>query len=319
MTKRIAIIGRGVSGLCCGVRLLEAGYSVDIYSRDELAKTTSMAAGAYWWPHKAYPLDRVSAWSRVAFEEYKLLQRDPNSGISFQQHFRFCKIPDDSISSVKELDEWQRIDGAQFGVECAEAFRLVTPLIDVPIFMPYLEQRFLRAGGNIFHKEFHSPEELFPSYQLVVNCSGVWARFLVNDARVFPIRGQVLQVSRPTGLSDSIRVVQTGDDFVMILPRTRDCVLGGTTEKDNWSLEPSEETTKKILENCQQVQPLLKDVKVIRTVVGLRPGRDAIRLELEEATPGRPIVHNYGHGGGGFTVAWGCAAEVRDLVVSHLR
>ena len=299
------------------MRLLESNFEVDIYSRDQLADTTSMAAGAYWWPHKAYPLERVSTWSRTSFSQYKALQHDPISGISLQQHFRFCKIPDDSISCVRELDEWEQIDGASHGVECAQAFRLITPLIDVPIYMPYLERLYLKLGGKIFQKDLSSPTELFPKYQLVVNCSGVWAHHLVNDRRVFPIRGQVVHVSRPSGLVDSSRVVQAGDNFVMILPRKSDCVLGGTSEPNNWSTEPDPDVTSQILNNCQQIQPILKNVEIYRSVVGLRPGRDQIRLELEQSSPGCPIVHNYGHGGGGFTVAWGCAAEVCDLVSTY--
>jgi D-amino-acid oxidase len=46
--------------------------------------------------------------------------------------------------------------------------------------------------------------------------------------------------------------------------------------------------------------------------VGLRPvRRQNIRLERE---PGTRIVHNYGHGGSGLTLSWGCAAEVVDSV-----
>ena len=52
--------------------------------------------------------------------------------------------------------------------------------------------------------------------------------------------------------------------------------------------------------------------------VGLRPGRKEVRLELEMAGPSCPIVHNYGHGGGGFTVAWGCANEVARIVQDYL-
>ena len=49
--------------------------------------------------------------------------------------------------------------------------------------------------------------------------------------------------------------------------------------------------------------------RVIRDSVGLRPYRRAVRVERE----GR-IVHNYGHGGAGYTLAWGCAEEVAALV-----
>src|SRR2546430_7623162 len=53
-------------------------------------------------------------------------------------------------------------------------------------------------------------------------------------------------------------------------------------------------------------------------IAGVRPFRNgSYRLE------GLPIsnkffVHNYGHGGCGITLSWGCAAKVRDIVKAHL-
>ena len=48
--------------------------------------------------------------------------------------------------------------------------------------------------------------------------------------------------------------------------------------------------------------------------VGLRPGRPEIRLERETLPDGVPCVHNYGHGGSGVTLSWGCAEETLRLV-----
>ncbi|WP_160574004.1 FAD-dependent oxidoreductase [Actinomadura physcomitrii] len=49
-------------------------------------------------------------------------------------------------------------------------------------------------------------------------------------------------------------------------------------------------------------------------VAGIRPYRcGSYRLEAEVAS-GRFVVHNYGHGGAGITLSWGCAAKVQDLV-----
>jgi len=59
----------------------------------------------------------------------------------------------------------------------------------------------------------------------------------------------------------------------------------------------------------------------LRCVAGLRPFRTSgFRLEVERpaASPGKVIVHNYGHGGAGITLSWGCASKVRDLVRANL-
>ena len=54
--------------------------------------------------------------------------------------------------------------------------------------------------------------------------------------------------------------------------------------------------------------------RVLNTVVGLRPGRPVVRLEIERRGNSK-IVHNYGHGGAGVTLSWGCAREVRELLL----
>jgi glycine/D-amino acid oxidase-like deaminating enzyme len=55
---------------------------------------------------------------------------------------------------------------------------------------------------------------------------------------------------------------------------------------------------------------------------GIRPyRRDTFRLEHEnlqvQGVGTKFVVHNYGHGGAGITMSWGCAAQVRDLVLQH--
>ncbi len=52
---------------------------------------------------------------------------------------------------------------------------------------------------------------------------------------------------------------------------------------------------------------------VLAERVGLRPFRKlGVRLEREQLHDGRIVIHNYGHGGAGFTLSWGCAREVLD-------
>jgi len=53
-------------------------------------------------------------------------------------------------------------------------------------------------------------------------------------------------------------------------------------------------------------------------IAGVRPYRNgSYRLEVDPAA-GKFIVHNYGHGGAGITLSWGCAAKVCDIVREHL-
>jgi D-amino-acid oxidase len=60
--------------------------------------------------------------------------------------------------------------------------------------------------------------------------------------------------------------------------------------------------------------PNLADDQVVRTVAGIRPfRRGGPRIELQEVA-GKIVVHNYGHGGAGYTLSWGSATVVAELV-----
>jgi D-amino-acid oxidase len=89
-----------------------------------------------------------------------------------------------------------------------------------------------------------------------------------------------------------------------VIPRTDDCILGGY---DRPVAAPDSEVAA-IVERCRAAVPEISgEVRAVRR--GIRPVRHAVRLELA-TFEGRTIVHNYGHGGAGFTVSWGCGREV---------
>ena len=56
--------------------------------------------------------------------------------------------------------------------------------------------------------------------------------------------------------------------------------------------------------------------EVVAERVGLRPYRPTVRLEAESLPGGRVLWHNYGHGGGGVSLSWGCARDLTDAVLT---
>jgi len=98
--------------------------------------------------------------------------------------------------------------------------------------------------------------------------------------------------------------------------------VGGTYLEGDWRKEPTEEERGEILRKAAFLFPSLARARVVETWVGHRPVRHAgVRLgaELLEL-PGRPspakvaVAHNYGHGGSGWTVAYGCARATADAL-----
>jgi D-amino-acid oxidase len=97
------------------------------------------------------------------------------------------------------------------------------------------------------------------------------------------------------------------------LPRGDHVVVGGTAERGKYGLTPQPAVAERILARVSALEPRLRKAKVLAHRVGLRPVRPTVRLEsVVEAD--RTVVHCYGHGGAGITLAWGCAGEVLTLV-----
>ena len=67
ITEAVLVVGCGVSGLTCAVRLLDEGRPVAIWAHDLPPDTTSDVAAAFWYPYRAYPRDRVLRWARTSF------------------------------------------------------------------------------------------------------------------------------------------------------------------------------------------------------------------------------------------------------------
>jgi D-amino-acid oxidase len=326
MNQDVAIVGAGVSGLTCGIVFAERGYRSTIFAKETGQQTTSAAAGAIWFPYDAQPTEKVVPWALRAFDVLRDLGRVPDSGVSMIETRQFLRtgeiqIPDWAIPlGAQRLSSvatglWPVQDGAQRGgYSFTSGFSLRVPLTDTAIYLDYLANRFRKAGGEIHaNARFEKLEDVDTKFDVVINCAGVGARDLVRDFDVEPHRGQVAIVPKIEGLSCSI--VCDDSPLMYAIPRTNDCVFGGTNEVSN-NLAPDSVITQRIVAECSGVLNI-EPPPVIAERVGLRPfRRSGVRLERDQLRDGRTVIHNYGHGGSGFTLSWGCAHEVLDFAMS---
>jgi D-amino-acid oxidase len=147
----------------------------------------------------------------------------------------------------------------------------------------------------------------------VVSCPGLGARELAGDTAVYPVRGQLVRVAN-LGVAMSVRDEHHPAGRAYVHPRSGDCILGGTLDEHQWDTTPDPATARSILARCADIVPEVAGAEVIETVAGLRPGRPAVRLEEDAPAGSTRVVHNYGHGGAGITLSWGCAGEVVQLL-----
>jgi len=315
MSESVAIIGAGVSGLTCGVVLAERGYHVSIFAKEIGQQTTSGAAAAVWFPYDAEPAEKVIPWALATYEALVDLSRDPSAGVSMIELRQFSR------TRQIQIPDWAIPLGAQAVVPSSPSvtssevetslksfksgFSLNVPLMDTTIYLDYLANRFSRAGGSITgNVHFEKLEDVDGTFDLVINCAGIGARELVQDVDLEP---------RIENLSCAI--VCDDAPLMYAIPRANDCLFGGTNDlSSDLALDP--ETTGRIVAECSRVLHIEKPL-VLAERVGLRPFRKSgVRLERAQLRDGRTVIHNYGHGGSGFTLSWGCAENVFRLVKS---
>ncbi len=305
----VLVIGAGVSGLTTGICLAEAGLSVTIRAAAPPGQTTSVVAGAVWGPVRVGPPDRVLEWGRAGLDALSKLATEPGTGVrmasgreisrsSLEPHYWM-----DLLTGVRPCEPAELPDGFTDGRHYS------SPLATMPVYLGYLQARFAGAGGTLEISAIASLAEVAGQAPVVINCSGVWAHDLVPDPAVVPVRGQVVIAANP-GIEEFVIDRDPEPPWITYMfPHGDTILLGGTNDEGNWDQDPQEHISERIVAGCAEIDPRLRGVEILGHRVGLRPCRPEVRLESEPL--GRGVLwHNYGHGGAGISLSWGCAAEI---------
>ena len=292
------MVGAGVIGLSCAVRLLEHGHRVDVLARDLPLETTSAVAAALWYPYRAYPYERVTAWSSATFAELQRLSHDDTTGVRMLKGTELHRAATADPWWMSAVPTLTRV--STMPAPYVDGWTFEAPVAEMPVYLGWLARRVEELGGTITRINLSA----LPEEGLVVDCAGLGARLLAADRTVVPVRGQVLTVAQ-VGL-DHWWLDAAGPTYVV--PRATDIVVGGTDEEGDWSRTPSPETAREILARATRLVPALEGARVLRHKVALRPVRPAVRVERVG-----DVVHCYGHGGAGVTLSWGTADEVVAL------
>lgn len=310
MTGAALVLGAGVSGLTVACRLQDDGWRVRIWTSEEPGSTTSAVAAAIWYPYRAGPRDRVLDWGRRSLARFIDLARDPAAGVVLCAGLEVFREPTPDPWWMDAVPDVQRAGAEDLPDGFVDGLELRLPVIEMPIYLRWLLRRFVAGGGELSLRTVDGLAEATGRTDVVVNCTGLGARDLVDDGTVEPVRGQVVRVANP-GLERF--ALHHADTVTYVVPRSHDVVLGGTADVGEWDTGPDPDVAEDIRERCRQLVPQLDGAPVIGHAAGLRPVRPEVRLERADVA-GTPVVHDYGHGGAGVTLSWGCADEVARLV-----
>jgi D-amino-acid oxidase len=310
MKRRVAIVGAGVSGLTCAVLFAEAGFETWVFAAEIGDHTNSAAAAAIWYPYDVGPGAKVVSWALIGYGRFLELSRDPHSGVSLIELRVFSRNGPIAPPEWAQPFATRALIAPEIPGAFASGFSIHVPLIETGKYLAYLASRLREAGSVITSTiPLQVLEEIDRDCDLVVNCAGIGARDLVPDSEMEPHRGQVAIVDK---FDLPYAVVCDDPPLMYAIPRSGDCVFGGTNDvSDNRQPDPA--ATARIIQECERVLGS-SNTTLLRERVGLRPGRrSGVRVEADKLPDGRNVIHNYGHGGAGFTLSWGCAQTVLEL------
>lgn len=313
----VLVIGAGVSGLTSAICLAEAGLTVTVQATRPPLETTSVAAGAIWGPHLVEAGDRVSRWGRTTLETLRELAGQPGTGVRLTSGGEVHLAPVPTPEWAALLPDFRLWPEPELPAGFAAGWRYTAPLVNMPVYLGYLLDRFTGSGGDVQIAALGSLTQAAWLAPIVVNCSGVGARDLVPDPTVRPVRGQAVIVANPGIEEFFIGPTEGPVDLVYLFPHGDIVLLGGTEQDGATSLVPDRETSQHILAGCAAIEPRLAGATIVAERVGLRPFRPEIRFAAEPSAAGGLIMHNYGHGGAGVTLSWGCARDLTAEILSR--
>lgn len=303
---KISIVGAGVSGLTTAYVLKEKGHDIKIIAKHFSPDTTSDKAAAFWFPYHIRNDERGINWCRLSYNKYITLSKNTLTGVSLQKLIKGIMDPGKEDSSwINFIPEGSyKIIDSQFAKSYGTQYEVEVPLIETQIFLPWLMMELKKMNVEIQQDEVTSLYEIKDA-EVIINCSALGSQQLCNDEELIPIRGQVALIEP----GNFPFIFLDNEMPLYVVPRQDAIIVGGTFEEGIFDTNCEPATLDKILNNAYYLFPELKEKKVTGNWAGLRPYRPTVRVEREQN-----IIHNYGHGGSGFTLAWGCAEAVAELI-----
>ncbi|MFI9640036.1 FAD-dependent oxidoreductase [Micromonospora sp. NPDC051925] len=315
MDTDVLVVGGGIIGLTAALRLRERGARVAVLSADEPGDTVSAVAAAVWYPSHTDADPRVLRWAADTHAELHRQAGAGVPGVVARPTRMLLRQPWDGppwwAAATGDL-----VAHPGFGPYATE-LRFTAPTVEMPPYLDWLRDRFTEAGGLLRRGRLARLDDGFALAPTVVNATGLAAGRLAGDPAVHPVRGHLVLVANP-GLTTSVRDEENPAGITYVHPRRHDVVLGGTFQPDEWDTRPDPVTATAIRDRCVALVPELADAPVLAARIGLRPARHGgPRVAVQAGPgPGRRLVHAYGHGGAGVTLAWGCADEVARLALT---
>lgn len=302
----------------------------------------SSGAGGLWMPH-ILEGDDVRDWSTTAFNVFEK-ELSQNVGVWDRDAYLVRKTATNrdmpwfgELTGMKVVtpEEDGRVP-PEYG--CALKFR--TLIVDMTVYLRHLQDRLKGLGIEIEltgeidgdkengkwdeERVLEFARERWGTEVVVVNCFGIWAG-MVSGEEMTPVRGVIVRVKARQGwdymITEDVQDAHicTGGLLAYGIPRgDKEFLMGGTALKGDWREKATATEVEGVKERSSALMRPSEKVEEVSVWAGLRPLRmdGKARVEVQQDGIGKKLamIANYGHGGSGVTVCWGCAESVVKLV-----
>ncbi|MEH2015562.1 FAD-dependent oxidoreductase [Nostoc sp.] len=299
-------------------------------------------------------LERSKDWCMTTYNKFKKIHAEFGSeetGLYLKDaYFYFKDVLENRPTELRKMNELKdKVDGFERGLQIVketidlnfkggikDAYKHMAPTTNTDVYMKWLLQQVKDIGCEIIQEKItvnvvQNEQELLRRFnaKAIVNCAGLGSIATTGDTSMYPLRGALVRVKNLGGVVTDAHCISHEEsslneqDIVYIVPRGDDLVvLGGLTQQDQWDTDLSLEVPiiRQMYDGCleflQELRELPLDEKEpVRT--GLRPLTE--ENVCVERVLNTHVFYNYGHGGSGVTLSWGCSQEIVQLVQEMLR
>ncbi len=274
-SRQAAVIGCGSVGLTCARQLQRRGFEVTIYALAVPPNVTSNMSLAGFTPASGLVENdrRTPEWNaqydRAADISYRQLQllAGPHFGVSWLDNYSLMENPPSApppTSLTARFSVGQELLGpGEHPFPTKYALRSPEIRIEPSIYLDCLMRDFELFGGRIVVRKFDTPRDLMTLREpIVINCTGLGARDLFGDQELVPLKGQLtVMVPQPEvqyHTNGGVPPVPGASLGIHMMARSDGIILGGTSQRGVWSLEPDEAERKRVVDSHIKVFSAMK-------------------------------------------------------------
>lgn len=275
--RRAAVIGCGIVGIASARLLQKRGFETTIYTRTVPPDTTSNMALAGFTPTSGMndvarqTPEWVAQFQRaveLSYRQWQLLV-NPALGVSWVDNYALTDQTSSTRGANPVLPASVRAERERFGpgehpFPTQYAFREPEMRFEPSICLDAFLRDFLLFGGKVVIREFASPRALaMLDEPVIVNCTGLGSRDLFGDKELIALKGQLIAIKPQSeiqyGTNGAMNVQQSSPQaFLHMMPRSDGLILGGTSLRDVWTLEPSEDDRKRVMDKHIELYAAMK-------------------------------------------------------------